>query len=109
MSGLQFITLGLLPIFLYLVESQAMDHQCTNIHAQFPSCTNDNSVLTVTKLAKMYQVTLQATEWQCFNDFCLVNDQKYRQKNITCNDVCEACRRLQAPGGNGKSAEYTYI
>ena len=94
-------------LLLFLVESQALGHQCST--AVFPHCTN-NSVLRVTKSTEMYQVTLQATEWQCYNDFCLLNDQKYRQKNIMCNDVCGVCRQLQPPGHNyGKSAESMHI
>ena len=90
---------------LLLVESQAIDYQCTNIHAQFPSCTNNNSVLSVTKSAEMYRISLEATEWQCFNNFCLVDDQIYWQKTLMCNDTCGACRKLQSPGSiNGKSS-----
>ena len=82
-------------LLLFLVGSQAINHQCNN--AEFPSC--NNSVLRVTKSTEMYQVTLLATEWQCYNEFCLVNDQNYRQKNITCNEICRACERFQSPGG----------
>ena len=106
MSRLQFIAFWFLLKFQ--VESQATTHQCDNLRARFPSC-NKNSVLRVTKSPEQYQVILQATEWQCFNDFCLVNDQKYRQKNIMCNETCKACQQLQPQIGNRKGTESIYM
>ena len=88
----------LLP--LLLMELQANAHQCSK--APLPRCTN-NSVLRVTKSSEMYQVTLLATEWQCFNEFCLLHDQKHRQKTLMCNGICGACQRLEPLGGNGKA------
>ena len=101
MRGLQFIAFWLLLIFQ--VESQATTHQCTYLNTQFPNC--NNSVLRVMKSAEMYQVSLQATEWQCYSDFCLLNDQRYRQKNILCNETCKACQQLQPQIGNDNSTE----
>ena len=92
-------------LLLFLVGSQAINRQCSN--AVFPSC-NNSSVLRVTKSTEMYQVTLQATEWQCYNDFCLVNDQKYRQKNIMCNETCRACKQLKPRTGNGNGTLGVY-
>ena len=105
MRGLQFIAFWLLLIFQ--VESQATTHRCNILRDPFPSC-NKTSVLKVTKSPQQYQVILLATEWQCYNDFCLVNDQKYWQKNIKCNETCRACQQLQPPGGNGKSIQRVY-
>ena len=93
-------------LLLFLVESQALGHQCST--AVFPHCTNENSVIRVTKSTEMYQVTLLATEWQCFNEFCLVDDQNYWQKNLTCNDICGACQRLEPLGGNSKAHAESY-
>ena len=93
-------------LLLFLVGSQAINRQCSNA-AVFHSCDN-NPVLRVTKSTDMYQVTLQATEWQCYNDFCLVNDQKYRQKNIMCNETCRACKQLKPRTGNGNGTLGVY-
>ena len=98
MKGLQLIAFSLL-VLVFGVESQSTTHQCDNSRASFPSCSN-NSVLQITKSAEMYQVTLLATEWQCYNDFCLINSQRHRQRNITCNEICIACQQLQPPERN---------
>ena len=80
-----------LLLLLLLMEPKANVHQCSI--APLPRCTN-NSVLGVTKSSEMYQVTLQATEWQCYNEFCLLNNQKHWQKTLMCNDICGACQQL---------------
>ena len=97
MKGLQLIAF-LLLVLVFLVESQAATHQCDDPGTSFHSC-NTNSVLRVTKSAEMYQVTLLATEWQCLGEFCLLNDQRYRQKNILCNETCRACHQLKPMSG----------
>ena len=94
-----------LLLLLLLMEPQANAYQCSI--APLPRCTN-NSVLGVTKSTEMYQVTLLATEWQCYNEFCLLNDQNYRQKTLMCNDICGACQRLEPLGGNGKAHAESY-
>ena len=107
MRGLQFIELLLSVVFVFQVEQQIAisQHQCkTHLTASFPSC-NNNSVLRVTKSTEMYQVTLLATEWQCFKEFCLTNDQNHRQRNIRCNEVCRACQQLNPQIGNIKNIE----
>ena len=102
-SGLQFIEFLLLLIFQ--VESQtATQRQCSNLNHPFSSC-NNNSVLRVTKSTEMYQVTLLVTEWQCFNEFCLTNDQYHWQRNITCSETCRACHQLKPRLGNVKNTE----
>ena len=106
MRGLQFIAFWLLLIFQ--VESQATTRQCDHLRAQFPSC-NNNSMFRVTKSPEQYQVILQVTEGLCYNDFCLVDDQKYWQRNIMCNKTCKACQQLQPQIGNGKSTESIYM
>ena len=95
-----------LLLLLFLVEP-ANTHQCDR--AAFPHCTNNNSVISVMKSTEMYQVTLRVTEWQCFNEFCLVNNQEYRQKTLMCNDICGACQQLQPLGSNGKSTERIHV
>ena len=105
MRGLKFIAFWLLLIFQ--VESEATTRQC-NLNAHFHSC-NNNSMLRVTKTPEQYQVILQVNEGLCYNDFCLVDDQKYRQKNIMCNATCKACQQLQPQIGNGKSTESIYM
>ena len=90
MRGLQFIAFWLLLIFQ--VESQATTRQCDHLRAQFPSC-NNNSMLRVTKSPEQYQVILQVTEGLCYNDFCLVDDQKYWQRNIMCLPATSATDR----------------
>ena len=101
MKELQFI--AFLVLLVFQVESQPTTRQCSHLSAFFlPSCTN-NSVLRVTKSAEMYQVSLLATEWQCYNEFCLLNYQRHRQRNISCNEICTACHQLQPQAGIGKS------
>ena len=94
-----------LLLLLLLMEPQTNAYQCSI--APLPRCTN-NSVLGVIKSSEMYQVTLLATKWQCYNEFCLVDDQNYWQKNLTCNDICEACQRLEPLGDNGKTHAESY-
>ena len=96
MKRLQLIAFSLL-VLVFLVESQSTRH-CDNPGAFFRSC-NTNLVLRVNKSAEMYQVSLLETEWQCFNDFCLLNDQRHRQRNILCNDTCRACHQLKPMSG----------
>ena len=100
MRGLQLI--AFLLLFIFEVESQATipQRQCSNLQVSFPSC--NNSVLRVTKSSDMYQVTLLATEWQCYNDFCLLNHERHRQKKILCNETCRACHQLAPEICNGK-------
>ena len=103
MSRVELIIACLLLQFQ--VELAISQHQCKNhLTASFPSC-NNNPVLRVTKSTEMYQVTLLATEWQCFNQFCLANDQNHRQRNITCSETCRACQQLKPQLGNVKNTE----
>ena len=103
-SGLHFIEFSLLLVFQVELQTAISQRHCDNLKASFPSCNNNNSVLRVTKSTEHYQLTLLATEWQCYGEFCLLNNQMYRQRNIACDDTCTACQRLQPPGTKyGKS------
>ena len=86
MSGNRLKNIMVLLLSLFPVESQAMDRQCRK--ATFPSC-NNNSVLRVIKSPQQYQVILLATEWQCYNDFCLVNDQSTGRKTSSAMRLVE--------------------
>ena len=98
MRGLQLIAFSLL-VLVFLVESQAATRQCNRLNASFlPNCIN-NSVVKITKSAEMYQVTLLATEWQCFGEFCLVSDLRHQKRNILCNETCRACHQLKPMSG----------
>ena len=103
-SGLQFIEFLLLLIFQ--VESQtATQRQCSSLNHSFPSC-NDNSALRVIKFQEHYQVTLLATDQQCYSEFCLMAERNY----IKCNESCIACQKLLPNGSNyGKSTTHAPI
>ena len=96
-SGLHFIgLLWLLLVFQVELQTAISQRHCNNLKASFPSC-NNNPVLRVTKSTEMYQVTLLATDWQCYGDICLLNN--VQQRNFTCNDTCRVCQQLQGKHG----------